>query len=178
MLIVCTILSLILKDYRKSIKSPGITFEVLQRRHIAVMNTVKRVDKCLSFPVFLLLGSHILLLFFLVAFFNWQTNWKDSRSVLETYYYVVFILYLIQYFVITTFAAKVHNEVQNIKIEAGKMSSRPSQLTAVEQILLIAKINSHSNICLTVWGFLDITKNFVFSSFGALVTFGALFKDL
>ncbi|GFT45386.1 uncharacterized protein NPIL_462781 [Nephila pilipes] len=177
-LIVCTTLSHILQDYRKSIKTSGITFEALQRRHIVVMNTVKRVDKCLSFPVFILLGFHITLLFFLVAFFNYQSNWKQKPSEIEIYFYFILISYLIQYFVITTMASKVHEEMQNIKIEVAEISSRPSQLSAVEQILLIAKINSHSNICLTVWGFLNITKNFVFSSLGALLTFGALFKDL
>ncbi|GFT45388.1 uncharacterized protein NPIL_462791 [Nephila pilipes] len=177
-LFVCTTLSQILQDYFKSINSLGATFEVLQKRHIAVMNTVKKVDKCLSFPIFILLGLHILLLFFIVAFFNWVASWEHNLSELEMYYYVVFIVYSIQYFVTTSVAAKVHENVQNIKIEAGKISSRPSKLTAVEQILLIAKINSHSNICLTVWGFLNITKNFVFSSFGVLLTFGVLFKDL
>ncbi|GFY67587.1 hypothetical protein TNIN_241321 [Trichonephila inaurata madagascariensis] len=78
----------------------------------------------------------------------------------------------------STFAARIHEEVQNIKIEVGNMSSSPSQLTAVEQLLLIAKVNSHSNICLTVWGFMNITKNSFFSSLGALVTFGILFRDL
>ncbi|GFW20352.1 hypothetical protein TNCV_3457901 [Trichonephila clavipes] len=78
----------------------------------------------------------------------------------------------------TTFAARIHEEVQNIKLEVAKMSRRPSELTAVEQLLLIAKVNSHSNICLTVWGFMNITKNSFFSSLGALVTFGALLRDL
>ncbi|GFT45382.1 uncharacterized protein NPIL_462761 [Nephila pilipes] len=178
MFIVCTILCHILQDYCKSINSSGATFEVLQRRHIAEMNTVKMVDKCLSFPLFILLGFHILLLFFIVAFFNSKTNFKHGPSVEKIFYYAVFILYSIQYFVITIFAAKVHEEVQNIKTEVAKMDGRPTQLTAVEQLLLIAKVNSHSNICLTVWGFLNITKNFVFSSIGALLTFGALFRDL
>ncbi|GFQ81103.1 hypothetical protein TNCT_342531 [Trichonephila clavata] len=68
----------------------------------------------------------------------------------------------VQYCTMTNFASRFHEEVQNIKIEVAKMSSRPSQLTAVEQLLLIAKVNSHSKICLTVRGFMNITKNFVF----------------
>ncbi|GFW20356.1 uncharacterized protein TNCV_3457941 [Trichonephila clavipes] len=84
----------------------------------------------------------------------------------------------VQYYTMTTFAARIHEEVQNIKLEVANISSRPSQLTAVEQLLLIARVNNQSNSCLTVWGFMNITKNSVFSSLGALVTFGALFRDL
>ncbi|GFW20351.1 hypothetical protein TNCV_3457891 [Trichonephila clavipes] len=84
----------------------------------------------------------------------------------------------VQYYTMTTFAARIHEEVQNIKLEVANISSRPSQLTAVEQLLLIARVNNQSNSCLTVWGFMNITKNSIFSSLGALVTFGAVFRDL
>ncbi|GFT45376.1 uncharacterized protein NPIL_462741 [Nephila pilipes] len=182
MLIACTTLSLILQDYRKSINFSGATFEVLQKRHIAEMNTVKRVDKCLSFPLFILLGFHITILFFCVVFFHsiphTERDWLHSPSEMDLYFCGVFILFSTQYFVITTFAARVDEEVQNIKMEVAKMDGLPSRLSVAEQILLIAKVNSYSNICLTLWGFLNITKSFVFSSFGALLTFGALFKDL
>ncbi|GFQ81101.1 uncharacterized protein TNCT_342521 [Trichonephila clavata] len=178
LLAVCTALKLILRDYRKSISSSRVTFEVLQRRYTTVMGTVNRVDKCLSFPLFIILGMHILLLFFVVSFYDWRQIWIRSVSVMEIYFCVIFIFYIGQYCAMTIFAARIHDEVQNIKIEVAKMSSRSSQLTAVEQLLLIANVNSHSNICLTVWGFMNITKNSVFSSLGALVTFGALFQDL
>ncbi|GFT45384.1 uncharacterized protein NPIL_462771 [Nephila pilipes] len=177
-LIICTTLSLILKDFCKSINSFGATFKVLKRRHVVVMNTVKKVDKCLSFPLFIFLGFHIMLLFFVVAFFNSQENWVNGPSAVGIYFCAFFIVHLIQYFVIMTFAANVHEEVQNIKTEVAKMDGRPTQLADVEQLLLIAKINNQSNICLTLCGFLNITKNFVFSSFGALLTFGVLLKDL
>ncbi|GFQ69202.1 hypothetical protein TNCT_416801 [Trichonephila clavata] len=177
LLAVCTALKFILRDYHKSISSSCATFEVLQRRYTSVMDTVNRVDKCLSFPLFIILGMHILFLFFIVSFFNWGQNWIHGLSVLENFLYANFILCIFKYCVMTTFAAKIHEEVQNIKIEVARMSNRSSQLTAVEQLLLIAKVNSHSNICLTVWGFMNITKNSFFSSLGALVTFGALFRD-
>ncbi|GFQ69201.1 hypothetical protein TNCT_416791 [Trichonephila clavata] len=178
LLVVCAALIVILQDYCKSINSSGETFEVLERRYTSIMNTVKRVDKCLSFPLFVALGMYVLALFFTVSLYNWQVNSVHNVVVLEIFFYVSFILCIVQYCVMTIFAARIHEEVQNIKIQVVNMSNRSSQLTAVEHLLLIAKVNSHSNICLTVWGFINITKNSFFSSLGALVTFGVLFRDL
>ncbi|GFQ81106.1 uncharacterized protein TNCT_342541 [Trichonephila clavata] len=178
-LVVFTRLNLILQHYFKSVNSPGATFEVLQKRFMSVMNAVKKVDECLCFPMFVILGIHILFLFYILSFFYWPASWLKNLSVaIDVFFYMMFVLYVLQYCAMTTSAAKIHEAVQNIKIEVAKMSSRPSQLTAVEQLLLIAEVNSHSNICLTVWGFMNITKSFVFSSFGALLTFGILLRDL
>ncbi|GFY70370.1 uncharacterized protein TNIN_448961 [Trichonephila inaurata madagascariensis] len=171
-------LSLILEDYCKSINASGATFNAMQKHHISAMNTVQVVDKCVSYPLFVLLGTHIWLLFFLLSFFYWQSKLEHSLSALDIYFYLLFILYVFQYFTVTVFAAKVHEAVQNIKMEVSKMNSSLSQLTAVEQILLMVKINHHSDICLTVWGSINITRNFVFSSFGALLTFGALYLSI
>ncbi|GFT19200.1 hypothetical protein NPIL_2091 [Nephila pilipes] len=171
----CKALNLILQDYCRSINSSGATFEDLQNHHIIVMNTVKKVDKCLSLPLFIVLGIHTLLLFFSVTSFSLVAKKIVN---LEMFFYWSFISNMFQYIAITNFAAKIHEEVQNIKIETAEMSCHTSQLSVGEQILLIAKVNSHSNISLTVWGFINITKSFVFSSLGALITFGALYADL
>ncbi|GFY67586.1 hypothetical protein TNIN_241311 [Trichonephila inaurata madagascariensis] len=54
-----------------------------------------------------------------------------------------FRLYVFQYCAVTILASRIHGGIQNSKIEVAKMSSDSSQLTALEQLLLIAEINSH-----------------------------------
>ncbi|GFQ81099.1 uncharacterized protein TNCT_342511 [Trichonephila clavata] len=179
LLVVFTTLNLTLQDYFKSISSSGVTFASLQKHYTSVMNTIKEVDKCLSFPLFVFLGMHIFFMFFIISIFYWPANWLDnSPTALKYFFRLVFILYLLQYCAMTTLAAKVHENVQNIKTEVAKISNCPSVPTDVEQLLLISKINSHSNICLTLWGFMNITRNSVFSSFGALLTFGIVIRDI
>ncbi|GBN33554.1 hypothetical protein AVEN_121620-1 [Araneus ventricosus] len=175
LVVICMALTHILKDYGKALNSPMATLDELLERHTQAMSTIKKTDECLSLPLFIILGEHVSLLFFIISFIF--SHDKGYLTGLDIYFYTIFIAYTLQYFGVTMFASMIHREVQNITIKAGEMHSFNTRLSIPERILLMLKISGSSNTCLTVCS-VNITRSLVFSSFGVLVTYGVLFRDL
>lgn len=86
------------------------------------------------------------------------------------------IIHFISFLAITLSASQVHDEMQKLKdMTRNWRSGNQRHLTVDQRIALMLKID---DVSLTVWGVFNITKNFVLSAFGAILTYSVLISSL
>lgn len=77
---------------------------------------------------------------------------------------------------VTMSATQVHNEMQKVKGMIRNWNHGTQRhLTAIQRVTLMLKID---DVNLTVWGSFNITTNFIFSAFGAILTYSVLLSSL
>lgn len=173
--VTCRALRHILQEYNRALRSRSATFEDLHDSHSEANVAVKKVDHCFSLVLLIALTHHVSSLFLTIHLI---ISHSSDGFLLVVYLCSVLALHSGVFLVLTVFAALIHTEMQDIKTTVGEMKLGASNLNHGQRVLLMLKIQGSSDDCITLWNSISITKSFIFSALGVILTYGVLLSSL
>lgn len=173
--VLCRALRHILQEYNKTLRSHSATFQELHDSHSEATVAIKKVDHCFSLALLIALSHHVTLLFLTIHLIIS----KSSDGVLfNVHMCSVLAMHCGVFLVLSVFAALIHTEMQDIKTTVGEMKLDGNNLSHGQRVLLMLKIHGSSDDCITLWNSISITKSFIFSALGVILTYGVLLSSL